>query len=275
MPQYIKSHSNYVLKSFHQQVNDGKIYERDITTIGGVNTFPNGQTPIYRSNNFIITVRDDGGISNQYNRKKWDKNKTSGDTWTVTSLEGMVSEFEDDNDTKIVLKQDYYDFRDFAYYGSLSELFRASINDIIARFPGELYGTTDNVYYTTGQTIDGELIETNLMLGKVIPQRDDDGNVTGYTDSGQTLYYVTNPFGIDIHSASLPKDANPLKYFAENGYKNYDYINGVIKTQVTWNVQYETMSCFVKGDKLATITINGVIIYAYLGDDNVVYYLSS
>ena len=204
MPKYIKSHSNYTLKSFHQLTNDGTIYERDITTIGGVGTFPEGQTPIYRSNNFIITVRDDGGISNQYNRKKWTQNTKSGDTWTMASLDGMVSEGNDQNDTKIVLKQDYYDFRDFCYYGSLSEMFRTSITDIIARFPGELYGTSNNVYYTSGETIDGEWIEDRVQLG----------------DSSDD-YYLVNPFGINMHAMELPKDADPLKYFANEGFKNY------------------------------------------------------
>lgn len=258
MPKYIKSHSNYVLKSKHQVLGDGStIFERDITTIGGLNQFAPGQKPIYRSNNFIITVRDDGGISNQYNRKKWSENKSSGDVWTATAVSGMVSQDDMQNDTKIVLKQDYYDFRDFCYYGSLSEMFRASITDAITRFPGELYGTENKVYYSTYETIDGEQIETRKVLGN-------------------GLKYIVNPFGIDIHSKTVPKDAtNPLKYFANDGYKNYNYINGGTKAQVTWSVTYENKDCYAKGDKLATITINGIKIYAYLGDDNVVYYLSA
>lgn len=36
---FIKSHSNYVLKKNHQTISDGTIWERDITTIGGVNQF--------------------------------------------------------------------------------------------------------------------------------------------------------------------------------------------------------------------------------------------
>jgi len=50
---FIKSYSNYVLKAKHQDVNDGTIFERDITTIGAVNQFTPDQTPIYRSNNSI------------------------------------------------------------------------------------------------------------------------------------------------------------------------------------------------------------------------------
>lgn len=226
MPKYIKSHSNYVLKSKHQALGDGStIFERDITTIGGLNQFAPGQKPIYRSNNFIITVRDDGGISNQYNRKKWTENKSSGDVWTATAVSGMVSQDDMQNDTKIVLKQDYYDFRDFCYYGSLSEMFRASITDAIARFPGELYGTDYDVYYTTYETIDGEQIETRRKLGSEIPSRDAEGRITGYTTHETDLHLLMNPFGINMYATKLPKDANPLKYFAEGGYKNYVYVD--------------------------------------------------
>lgn len=226
MPKYIKSHSNYVLKSKHQALGDGStIFERDITTIGGLNQFAQGQKPIYRSNNFIITVRDDGGISNQYNRKKWTENKTSGDVWTATAVSGMVSQDDTQNDTKIVLKQDYYDFRDFCYYGSLSEMFRASITDAIARFPGELYGTDYDVYYTTYETIDGEQIETRRKLGSEIPSRDDEGKITGYTTHETDLHLLMNPFGINMYATKLHKDVNPLKYFAEGGYKNYVYVD--------------------------------------------------
>ena len=225
MSQYIKTHSNYVLKSKHQTLGDGStIWERDITTIGGLNQFAPGQAPIYRSNNFIITVRKDGGISNQYTTKKWKENGNSGETWTLEALKNMVSPFEDENDVKIVLKKDYYDFRDFVYYGSLTEMFRASINDIIARFPGELFGTCEKVYYTTYEidTATNDKIEKRERLG-----------------GDEDLYEVSNPFGIDLHTLLIPKDADPLKFFAENGFKNYlvyDHDNGL--PIITWDVTY-------------------------------------
>ena len=225
MSQYIKTHSNYVLKSKHQTLGDGStIWERDITTIGGLNQFAPGQAPIYRSNNFIITVRKDGGISNQYTTKKWKENGNSGETWTLEALKNMVSPFEDENDVKIVLKKDYYDFRDFVYYGSLTEMFRASINDIIARFPGELFGTCEKVYYTTYEidTATNDKIEKRERLG-----------------GDEDLYEVSNPFGIDLHTLLIPKDADQLKFFAENGFKNYlvyDHDDGL--PIITWDVTY-------------------------------------
>ena len=59
MTKYVKSYSNYVLKTKHQETNDGIIYERDITTIGGRDHFSAGQVPLYRSGNFIITINND------------------------------------------------------------------------------------------------------------------------------------------------------------------------------------------------------------------------
>ena len=232
----IKSHSNYVLKKKHQEIQDGTIWERDITTIGGVNQFSPGQIPIYKSSNFIITVRNDGKIANQYNKVKWKENE-SGDTWTLETISGMTSEFEDQNDVKIVLKQDYYDFCDFAYYGSLAEMFRASINDVLSRFPGELYGTDEYAYYTNVVISDFERVESRIPLGKPIAETSVERRVVvdGSTsivnrcssdeiDIDTNDRYVDNPFGINVHSIKMPPNAKQLKYFANKGYKNYQII---------------------------------------------------
>ena len=264
----IKSHSNYVLKKKHQEIQDGTIWERDITTIGGVNQFSPGQIPIYKSSNFIITVRNDGKIANQYNKVKWKENE-SGDTWTLETISGMTSEFEDQNDVKIVLKQDYYDFCDFAYYGSLAEMFRASINDVLSRFPGELYVTYEldssnnktpiNAYYTSGVTSDFEKVEESVILG------------------GSDYTIVSNPFGIDIHSLKKPTDAKVLKYFAGDGFKNYEIIDGDNEngTPITSWESTPTEEKFCPGKKVADIKINGSIkIEAWVGDNNEIIYLS-
>ena len=255
----VKSHSNYVLKSRHQDVSDGTIYERDITTIGGVNQFAKGMTPIYRSNNFIITVRNDKGSTNTYGNSKWEKNGDSGNTWTLENLSGLTSSDESSDSTKIVLKQDYYDFCDFAYYGSLSELFRASITDILSRFPGELYGTSHNTYYTTAITVDGESIEDSERIG---------------LSDNLTLYELDNPFGIDIHSTNVPSDADSKKYFANGGYENYELIdaNGITKKIESWSSTILKNDACV-GDMFGKITINEYTIYAYMGENFKVTYM--
>ena len=252
----VKSHSNYVLKSRHQDVNDGTIYERDITTIGGVNQFAKGMTPIYRSNNFIITVRNDNSSTNVFNNTNWERNDT-GTVWTLENVSGLTSDSEDANDMKIVLKQDYYDFCDFAYYGSLSELFRASITDIIDRFPGELYCTSNNIYYTISEVIDKEVIEDRVILGN------------------ENLFNLDNPFDIDLHSKVTPKNnTNPLKYFADDGYKNYLLITDDNPSGVTidsWSSE-PTSNDYCKGNKICDIRINNYTIEAYVGDDGKIFY---
>ena len=260
---FIKSHSNYVLKSKHQNVNDGTIYERDITTIGGVNQFSKGMTPIYRSNNFIISVRNDTGSTNVYNNSKWEKSTSASTIWTLENVSGMTSNNDDSNDVKIVLKQDYYDFCDFAYYGSLSELFRASVTDILDRFPGELYCTSNNIYYTTYETINQETIEDSFILG------------------GENLYNLDNPFGIDIYSLSKHgEDANPLKFFADEGYKNYQIIKKDVNLIYikSWNVEEQSdKTC--KGGKICKVVLNKNVlnekidIFVYIGDDDKIFYM--
>lgn len=265
----VKSHSNYVLKSRHQDVSDGTIYERDITTIGGVNQFAKGMTPIYRSNNFIITVRNDKGSTNTYGNSKWEKNSDSGSTWTLENLSGLTSSDESSDSTKIVLKQDYYDFCDFAYYGSLSELFRASITDILSRFPGELYGTSHNTYYTSAITVDGESIEDSVRIGP-----------------SDNFHELDNPFGIDIHSTNVPSDADSKKYFANGGYKNYELIYDKNPDNPDNNDNHEDImswsSTILKndacvGEKFRKIVIKTktkkYTIYAYMGENFKVTYM--
>ena len=261
----VKSHSNYVLKSRHQDVNDGTIYERDITTIGGVNQFAKGMTPIYRSNNFIITVRNDNSSTNVFNNTNWERNDT-GTVWTLENVSGLTSDSEDANDMKIVLKQDYYDFCDFAYYGSLSELFRASITDIIDRFPGELYCTSNNIYYTVSEVIDKEVIEDRVILGN------------------ENLFNLDNPFDIDLHSKVTPKNnTNPLKYFADDGYKNYWFIkdgddvnsHGEIEEWIPNpkdNYCKSKIICEINIKVKYAEEVKNYTIKAYVGDDGKIFY---
>lgn len=137
---YIKSHSNYVLRTKHKSINNGTVFERDMTTIGGINNFAPGQTPIYKSGNFLITVNSDMNASKLYSSSDWEKNP-EGEIWTVDNISYESKDKTDSNDSQIEVKQDYYDLRDYAYFGSCSELIRGSISDILNRFPGELHNS--------------------------------------------------------------------------------------------------------------------------------------
>ena len=140
---YIKSHSNYVLKTKHKLTNDGTIYERDITTIGGRNQFAPGQVPIYKSGNFVITINNTESKVNDYSKTSWHSNP-NGNVWTMDSINDFSKDNTASHENDIVIKNDFYDLSDFAYFGSCSELVRSSINDILELFPGELYAPYDN-----------------------------------------------------------------------------------------------------------------------------------
>lgn len=131
---YIKSYSNYVLRRKHQNINGGNIYERDITTIGGLNQFAKGQVPIYKSGNFIITVNNDNKPSRNYLNSGWEKNG-SEEVWTLSNINANKDLESSEKTLKIALKQDYYRLQDFAYFGSCVELVRVSIIDIVTRYP--------------------------------------------------------------------------------------------------------------------------------------------
>ena len=103
---YIKSYSNYVLKRKHQDINSGTIFERDITTIGGLNQFAKGQTPIYKSSNFIITVNNETLPSRQIDNGEWFKSPSGNDIWTMKDVNMLNGEVKES--CAVVLKQDYY-----------------------------------------------------------------------------------------------------------------------------------------------------------------------
>lgn len=307
---YIKSHSNYILKKRHQNVNGGTIYERDITTIGGRDNFSKGQVPLYQSGNFVITVNNDDNVQKSIYSDGWEKNE-DGDIWTLENLEGIIKDETTSEDERIVLKQDYYNLRDFAYFGSCSELVRASVSDILKKYPGELFvpydgtvvsaftyddtqivlnddGTTseETIHGLTGETTDLEEIKNYITNynGKVISTSklggipvfyydyskfnggseeavnlDENGN--SKTDvvrlGGDTKFLVDNPFNINIHT-TLIRDKeitqeNFLKYFANDGYKNYELIDNNGKSyDFTWEVN----------DFIIGIDENGKSIYA-------------
>ena len=187
---YIKSYSNYVIQKKHQLLNNGTVFERDFSTVGGIgdNFYTNQK---YRQGTFVYSINNEIATEKKYIKNDWEKN---GDDvfWNQDNL-GVIS---DVNDTmKISLKQDIYKLKDFAYYGSCSELVRSSINDIVNRFPGELYVTN-----ITGQS---NLIDTRYK------------------------YIVDNPFDIDIYTPSnliSEEEKDNIKFLSYN-FNKYEFIN--------------------------------------------------
>lgn len=319
---YIKSHSNFVERTRHQLTNDGVIFERDITTIGGRDQFARGQVPIFRSGNFVITTSNDNNVYNKISDKQWQRNET-GDIWTLDSLRPYEKDEKTSYDRKIVIKKDYHDLRDYAYFGSCSELMRGSINNILNTYPGELFAPYETLYVqndgdgvqyteeaarlawgegnytavnngikgyytsfenTEWRTSDKCGVETFDVNGGNCPNDDCSDSTTlsieantdavdihsvslidpltaqeeeglmeglpytrefkyitdaqGNVIAEKSLSLIDNPFNINIHDTTLPKDANPLRYFAEGGIDNYvAYIKDSINDE--WKIDKE------------------------------------
>jgi len=289
---YIKSYSNYVLKKKHAKVNDGDIFERDITTIGGVDNFTTGQNPIYRSGSFLITVNSDDIASKKKTQGKWYENE-NGEVWNYSDVKSYSSDTIEDD--KIVIKNDFRSLVDYAYYGSCSELVRASLNDILERFPGELYVNSAATAYFTIEQVHYKI--GDYKLG--------DDALSVVSLGNNNLILVDNPFDIDIHTQYKNQEdiTDALKFFCNEGYKNYQLLNGDDKTTYdieSWvyeNVEeptrhvplnktnpndeqkYKTIVGYCKGDAMFIITLQAtdgksMVVSGYLGDDSSIIYMA-
>lgn len=266
---YIKNKSNYVLKKQHQLTNDGVIFERDITTIGGISSFGNHEVPIYNSGNFIITVNESTPPIVERNDSDWLKNNDS-DEWTLSNLGQYIeNEVNINNQLKNV-----YDMRDFAYYGSCSELIRVSINNILSSFPGELY-----VPYSPNNDKEGitySYIE-NGKLTTLYKKFSINVNNNVY-ETFICKYIIENPFDINIHGTYT--DENSLGYFANRGYENYDFITKDNKTYSIKNCEFVVGNTPEKNSNIGYVTLtlsneSKKVIGIFKDDNCSIFYMTS
>lgn len=278
---YIKSHSNYVIKEKHQLTNDGTIFERDMATVGGLNKFASGQVPIYQSSNFIITINNELTQTKDYSNDEWEKNASS-ETWTLNNINNYSRTNDSIDTNKIILKKDYYNLMDFAYYGSCSELIRSSITDIINNFPGELYVP----YFTVNKKNHNNSI-SEITDGIKITYGNNN-TVLGSNETDESglkyVYLVDNPFNINIHTEYIDEKEteNKLKFFANNLYRNFNVIdtNGNAKNINSVSITSSTSTCSNIGDCISTVNITynnnkHFIIKAFLYSQNNIVYLTT
>ena len=266
-----KSYSNYVIQKKHQQTNDGIIYERDFSTVGGIGDTFNSSSKMYRQGTFVFTVNNEIITPKIYNTNQWEKNGDS-DVWRKSDIDEKIGS---QNSLNIYLKQDYYKLKDFSYYGSCVELIRSSINDIIQRFPSELY-----VPYQ---------MEDNLKKGFVVFDNDNNklGNVgvaKGSSNWDKYIFLVDNPLKLDIHSEEylIPfEEQKNIKYAFINyeKYEYYDARNNIVSNIDMINKVSYSGACFPYC--FAELTIipansecNNMVIYCYYDDKGNICYLT-
>ena len=187
--------SNYSLRTKHKSLNEKNksILVRDYMVTTNNGGWDSGTIP-YGESNFKMVHRDDVKPGRKHSYGKWVLCGES-ETWDMSSIKSGLKEYESlvSNDTKMVMKPLYKSLLDFAYFGSCVELIKASITDIVQKYPGELYVTNkEYTYYNV------EIEDLTTIKG----------------ESGETLYYVDNPFGIDIFTTiSNENIENKIKYF--------------------------------------------------------------
>lgn len=224
--QFIKSKANYTLRKQHMVTSEGVIYEHDHVTI-----FPDDgmydDVPLFSDSNFKFRV------STGYNDKKkqfigsWTKNDDGDEVWTLDNCSGSSVS----NETKIRLKPNYKSLKDFAYYGSVEELIKATVRDVALRFPGGIcYLGEEAVKITIGNT---------------------------------NYYTVANDFQIDVWSENIDFSTvdNPLRYLSASLDK---YVDGNGNDITYISVSKTDSTCL--NTIVAEVVIGETKLYVYAAD---------
>ena len=191
----IKSKSIYSIRKKHQTLSTGTIYENDHVTILQNDGIFDDDIPMFSDSIFKYRIRRGTDAKKRHARYGWLTNLTSeSQVWTLATMpEGkQVTE-----ETEIVQKPNYNSLADFAYYGSAVELIKATVNDVIMRYPGGIS------YY-----------------------RQNEAPVVWV--EGQKYYLISNEFNIDFWTPKgVSSDGleNPMRVLGAS-YMNYEDKDG-------------------------------------------------
>ena len=191
----IKSKSIYSVRKKHQTLSTGTIYENDHVTILQNDGIFDDDIPMFSDSIFKYRIRRGTDSKKRHARYGWLTNYTSeSNVWTLAT---MPEEKQTTEETKIVQKPNYSSLADFAYYGSAVELIKATVNDVIMRYPGGIS------YYRRN--------EAPVVWVE-----------------GQKYYLISNEFNIDFWTpkgVSSDSLENPMRVLGAS-YMNYEDKDG-------------------------------------------------
>lgn len=227
---YKINRSNYTLRTRHQLINGGAVYERDFMTTTNLGQWDSGSIP-YGEGNFRMVHRRKDNARKHPKAGMWVEPKnceTSNGFWTS----GCVSNTAATEENLIKIKPNYGSLLDFAYYGSCEELVKSTIKKIIETFPGEI------VSYAKEK----------------------------YTINGTVYYMVENPFNVDLFGDGFGEG---IRNFSEN-YAGYTVItqvgdNEVVSPISRYEVTRRGQGC-EHGSILATAQVSDITIYKIIYD---------
>lgn len=222
--QYIKSTTDFVLRRKHAVTTKGTIYENDHMTILPDDDIYNEDIAMFSDSNFKFRVRTDINNKKKHFSGEWVKpDGEEGEYWSYDSSSTTVS-----SESKIELKPNYTSLTDFAYYGSAEELVKATVKDVILRYPAGIY-----YFGSAANKVDGK-------------------------------YRVANEFKIDICTPNADSGSveNPLRVLSASMDK---YVDGQGNPITGLTITPKGNSC--PNSIICETKINGITLYTYLTDE--------
>ena len=266
---YSKFYSNYILSKKYQYTTKGTIWERDWVTIGAQHQIEKGKRPFYGDSGFLFT---DNSITDTHKRHNF--GKIVGE-WTY---DDVYSSTPNVNVVKINRKSN--DLRDFAYYGSCSELVRSSIMHIITWFPaciilskrafvkgGVMFDNQFGIDLVTDNIIDDEIVNINRYMSKAW------GNYRLVLTGTSEPVVIEGYNIVKIYHKLVDNHNNPITDENDDVEITYDEY---IELSDSEKLKYGPVNECLGIQKIALIKIKDAnnaeyAIYAYLCNGNVVY----
>lgn len=267
-----KSKTNFTLRRLHQSGGYGSIYERDYTTLTSFPSNTKDLLYVHNGPSFKLTITPGLNGQKKYKHGNWLTNNTdcSGGSklWTLSCLPEA-----NNTDSKIILKPNSRRLTDFACYGSSYELIKATLTDIISKFPAELYVTTETLK-------NSKILETDISLK-------DSDLYKMWGEKNSEVFVTENPFNIDLLQKTIPEDnmASTLRYFCESSHMytvlhEMDIIaDGSIKETEFYKTELQTgtNNCLKNGDYLGCAIFSNAIetvltIYCYYYENKILYF---
>lgn len=225
MGRYSKSYSNFILSKKHQNITDGVIFERDWVTIGNVHRLEPGKKPYFGDAGFIFTDNSIPFFKKKHDYGKWVAHFVYDDVKDATNKVNAVK-----------LNKDSDDLRFYAYYGSMSDMVRASVENIVATFPGRME-LTDEVFKI--DDIDGSVIDTDYFVIDNYFGLDLYTETTSIIDFDNTLKYLDSSWRDYVVSSYDDNDDTKVVYSPITSYAIENLIDEILRDPKYYNNGYD------------------------------------
>lgn len=233
---YIKSKAIYTIKNPHTKTSGGTVYEHDHITILNNDGIFDDEMTLFSESNFKFKVRTENKERKRHINSPWLKNGNN-DVWVLDDIvDKKISQ-----ETRIVKKPNYSSLNDFAYYGSAVDLIKATINDVVMKFPGSI----------------------------ILPK-----DPSTITIDNIDYFALSNEYDIDCWSQGFSEGdiKNPLRVL-DISYKNYLCRGEELTNPGVTDITIDKLQNICPNQIIGTVKIGGIEFKLYLGNNNKRYLL--